>query len=432
MNRRSFLRIGGCAGLLNTLPWFHAMGEARLPATVQPAGGKKCILVWLDGGPSHLEMFDPKPEAAEEVRGPFSAIRTAIPGIRFSEILPRLAARANQLSLIRSMTSPLGEHNLGTHYLLTGFKPTPAIDYPAFGTVVTHLRNNKQSLPSNVAVPDHRVGGSQFSPAGFLGSQSRPFEVGGDPSAKDFRVRDLDWFPSLDEKRIRRREELLGGIEDLVENKRARPDAEFEQAFRLLTSGPAKAAFDVQSEPQETRQRYGLKSIGQCCLMARRLVERGVSFVTVNNRGWDTHDRMVTRLKDGYDGARVPVGLVPSLDMALSALLDDRGDRGLLQETLVVVMGEFGRTPKLNVNAGRDHWPRVFSVLLAGGGIRPGVIYGSSDLQGESPKENPVTPSQLVATLYQALGIDPNGKLQSPDGRPIRLANGALPIEGLF
>ena len=330
------------------------------------------------------------------------------------------------------MTSPLGEHNLGTHYLLTGYKPTPAIDYPAFGNVMCHLDPRQNALPPNVAVPNHQVGGSNFSASGFLGQAKRPFEVGGDPSRKNFRVNDLDWYPSLDASRIQRRRKLLGAVEKLTESGQAKLDPQFEQAFQLLQEKSAKSAFDVSRESPKTRQRYGMKSIGQCCLLARRLVERGVQFVTVNNKGWDTHDRMVTRLRDGYDGARVPVGLIPSLDQAVSALLDDLQDRGLLEETLIVVMGEFGRTPKLNVNAGRDHWPRAFSVMLAGGGTKAGVMYGESDTKGESPKSDAVTPAQLVATLYKVLGVDPSSVIQSPNGRPIAISNGQNPIDELI
>jgi len=194
-----------------------------------------------------------------------------------------------------------------------------------------------------------------------------------------------------------------------------------ERAYNLIASDHAKQAFDLNQESESTRKRYGNKSIGQSCLLARRLVERGVSFVTVNHRGWDTHADLKTRLKLGYDGAKVGVGLVPSLDSAASALIEDLDQRGLLDDTLVVVMGEFGRTPKLNAQAGRDHWPRVFSVALAGGGVRGGQVIGSSDSVGESPKDRPVTPSDLAATIYCLLGIDPQSEFQTPDGRPVRV-----------
>lgn len=436
-HRRSFLQLSGLAGLLSILPWRTSSAESLMPVRtglnsgILPGGNKRCILIWLDGGPSHLEMFDPKPDAPAEVRGPFGTIKTRTPGVHFSELMPRMAAQSQTISVIRSMTSPLGEHNLGTHYMLTGYKPSPALAYPAFGNVLTHLADSSADLPPNIAVPNHQVGGSNFSPAGFLGNANRPFEVGSDPADARFSVQDLKWFPALDEQRFNRRHKMLEQIGKLADEESQSLDPQMKQAFQLLGSRKAKEAFDISAEDPKNRSRYGMKSIGQCCLMARRLIERGAQFVTINNKGWDTHTKMITRLRDGYDGAKVPVGLIPSLDMALDALLNDLKSTGLLEETLVVVMGEFGRTPKLNVNAGRDHWPRVFSVMLAGGGIQNGVVVGKSDAKGESPQDDPVTPAQLVATLYKALGVDPALKLQSPDGRPVAISNGASPIKQL-
>ena len=244
------------------------------------------------------------------------------------------------------MTSPLGEHNFGTHYLLTGYKPTPALNYPAIGSVVSHLNKTPGDIPAHVAVPNMRVGGGRFVVPGFLPAQVAPFEVGGDPAKSGFRVRDLDPFSGIVDERIERRRDYLLAMNKAQTAVEANSpsDPAFEQAYRLMTSPAAKQAFDLSAETDVTRRRYSAKSIGQCCLLARRLVEAGVPFVTVNNRGWDTHNDMVTRLKDGYTGAKVPVGLIPSLDMAYSSLITDLHDRGMLNETLVVVMGEFGRT----------------------------------------------------------------------------------------
>ncbi|MEM7558098.1 MAG: DUF1501 domain-containing protein, partial [Planctomycetota bacterium] len=223
-----------------------------------------------------------------------------------------------------------------------------------------------------------------------------------------------------------RRKGYVGALNSLSEVTGApfgeQSDPDLERAYRLLASDEAKAAFDLEQEPAEVRARYGPKTVGQSCLLARRLVERGVSFVTVNHRGWDTHEDLVTRLKNGYVGAKTPIGLIPSLDQALGALLTDLKQSGMLDETLVMVMGEFGRTPKLNTRGGRDHWPRVFSVAMAGGGVAGGQVYGSSDRVGESPKDNPVTPSDLTATVYKLLGIDPATELHTTDGRPVRVA----------
>ncbi|MBC8353145.1 MAG: DUF1501 domain-containing protein [Planctomycetes bacterium] len=428
VTRRDFVRVGGLTamglGLTDLFRLRNAVGAS------EKASGKAraCILIWLDGGPSHLETFDLKPDAPSEVRGPFQPISTAVPGTQICELLPRTADVLDRVAIVRSMTSPLGEHNFGAHYLLSGYKPSPVIDYPSFGSVVAHLHNEQGVLPNNIAVPRFRVGGGKLSGQGFLPEQNRPFSVGGDPAKRDFQVRDLDLYPSVTANRLDRRRSFLnafdrfhGDAERLIESSSEAADPAFEQAYRLVTSAEAKQAFDLESEPAAIRKRYGPKTIGQSCLLARRLVERGVPFVTVNNPGWDTHQNAYTRLKEGYTGAKVPVGLIPSLDVAFSALVEDLEQRGLLDETLIVVMGEFGRTPKLNVSGGRDHWPRVFSVAMAGGGVAAGQIVGTSDSVGEGPKDRPVTPADLACTIYHLLGIDAKHLLHTPGGRPIQV-----------
>jgi hypothetical protein len=422
------MRVGGLTALGLGLGDFFRIGRVAAAEghVMPPVKAKACILIWLDGGPSHLETFDPKPDAPAEVRGPMSTIATKMPGIRLSESLPRTAQMLDRLAIIRSMTSPLGEHNFGTHYLMTGYKPTPVLDYPTFGAVVSHVRHSGGVLPPYMAVPSFQVGGSKMSGEGYLPSRNRPFSIGGDPSKQDFQVRDLDFFRGLDLERLDRRRRFVEALDGFSREKDRSPapvtDPDLQRAYDLIASEEAKRAFELSDEPQEVRQRYGGKSIGQCCLLARRLVQRGVPFVTVNDRGWDTHENLYTRLKEGYTGAVKPVGLVPSLDQALSSLVDDLDQRGMLEETLVVVMGEFGRTPKLNTRGGRDHWPRVFSVLLAGGGIRGGQVIGQSDAVGEGPADRPVTPSDLAATIYTLLGIDPKLELHTADGRPVRVA----------
>lgn len=431
ITRRDYLRVGGLTafgfGLTDLLRLRAAAGES-----IPPSRARSCILIWLDGGPSHLDSFDPKPDAPAEVRGPFKSIPTSVTGVHVSELLPQTAAILKDVALVRSVTSPLGEHNFGTHYLLTGYKPTPALEYPAHSSVVAHLRERGGDLPPNIAVPNMRVGGGKFTPQGFLPVSTGPFEVGGDPSRPDFRVRDLDPFEGVTNLRIERRRAYLQALERFgtaVQRAKEPPkDPVFEQAYRLMISSQARAAFDLAREQAKTRDRYGRRSIGQSCLLARRLVERGVPFVTVNNTGWDTHDNMFTRLKEGYTGAVQPVGLIPSLDLAFSALVTDLRERGLLDETLIVVMGEFGRTPKLNTAGGRDHWPRVFSVMFAGAGVPGGQVVGESDSMGESPKDHPVTPSDLASTIYTLLGIDPMATLHTPDGRPVRISQEGEPI----
>lgn len=426
VRRRELIKVGGLTA------FGLGMGDYLQSQRVWAAENeplrkaKSCILVWLDGGPSHLETFDPKPEAPLEVRGPLQTIATTIPGVRFSECLPKTAAAMNQIAIVRSMTSPLGEHNFGTHYLMTGYKPTPVLEYPAYGAVVSQLYGGSGVLPSNIAVPNFRVGGSLLTGGGYLPAATRPFSVGGDPSRPDFAVRDLDFFQGLNLTRLDRRRQFVAALNAFEENKSRNrnqlSDPDLERAYQLIASEDAKRAFRLEEEPESLRQKYGGKSIGQSCLLARRLVERGVPFVTVNNRGWDTHEQLQVRLKDGFAGAKVGVGLIPSLDHALSALIWDLDQRAMLNETLVVVMGEFGRTPKLNTRGGRDHWPRVFSVLLAGGGVAGGQVIGGSDSVGESPRDRPVTPSDLAATIYTLLGINPKREFHTDDGRPVRVS----------
>jgi hypothetical protein len=418
-HRRDFLRLGGLAALGLSLP-------ERARAADRPRRAEACILLWLDGGPSHLETFDPKPDAPSEVRGPFRPIATRVPGLNVCELLPRTAAVADQVAVVRSVTSPLGEHGIANHYLLTGYKPSPVLDYPSYGAVTAHVRGGDPTLPPYVAIPETKP----TAGAGFLGSACRPFATGGDPARPDFAVRDLDFFPGVTAGRMDRRRDFLTQLDRF--HKATDADPILAQAYRLTTTPAAKKAFDLTDEPPAMRARYGPRTVGQSCLLARRLVERGVPFVTVHNTGWDTHDGLVLRLKDGYAGAPVGVGLVPTFDIAFAALVGDLRDRGLLDRTLVVAMGEFGRTPKLNAAGGRDHWPRVFSVVLAGGGVRGGQVVGASDRVGESPKDRPVSPADLARTIYTLLGIDPNRELHTSDGRPVQVNQGGKLIDELI
>ncbi len=417
--RRDFLRIGSLISMGCGLPCSSTIA-AKPKSTSRNAKAKSCILLWLDGGPSHLETFDPKSNVPEEVRGPFQAISTVVPGIELSELLSSTARIADKLAIVRSMTSPLGEHGIANQYLLTGYQPGSPVAYPSLGSVVAHQRRSKSPLPSYITVPESR---SSMGP-GFLGSQFGPFSIGGDPAKPDFRVRDLDYFPGLDGDRLNRRRQFLQqieGIDSALSADKLQLDPNFEQAFRLVSTPEAKRAFRLDEETNETRDRYGRRTFGQSCLLARRLVERGVGLVSVVQTGWDTHQNLILSLRDGFSGAKVGVGLVPTFDQAFSALIEDLQQRRLLDETLVVAMGEFGRTPKLNTGGGRDHWPRVFSVVLAGGGVRGGQVIGASDRIGESPLHRPCNPADLAHTIYRLLGIDPDDELMTPDGRPIRI-----------
>jgi hypothetical protein len=324
------------------------------------------------------------------------------------------------------MTSELGEHNFGRHYLLTGYKPTPVLQYPSFGSVAVQARgdqSNRSALPAYIAIPS----ASEEAANGYLPGSTRPFAVGGDPSKPDFRVRDLDLPPGIHANRLGRRREFLADFdrlgEQIAQNAiRQNRDAQFEQAHRLIFSPEAKQAFNLGQEKPEVHQQYGRHRVGQSCLLARRLIEAGCPFVTVTDVGWDTHAQIYRELKEGYVSGYA--GRIPLLDQALGALIDDLEQRGMLNDTLVAVMGEFGRTPKLNTAGGRDHWPRVFSVLLAGGGVRGGQAIGVSDARGESPAERPVTPTDLARTLYTLLGIRPDLEFHTTDGRPVRVVTG--------
>lgn len=427
VGRRDLLKVGLLTGWgLGLSQYFAKLAEAQPD---RAASAKACILVWLDGGPSHLETFDLKPDSPVEVRGPFRPIATNVPGIQFSELLSETAKIADRLTILRSITSPLGEHGLANHYLMTGYEPSPSLVYPSFGSVLAHSQSQMTDLPPYVAIPTAGSGG-----AGFLGTAYEPFVTKGDPAKNEFRVPDLDFYPEVDASRLERRRSYLKRLDraqgQFEETAPTGTDA-FAQAYRLVTSPEAKAAFDLTQETSKVRSRYGPRTFGQSCLLARRLVERGVPFVTINYAGWDTHADLELQLKSGYSGANPGVGLIPTFDLGFSALLNDLSERGLLDQTLVVAMGEFGRTPKLNSQGGRDHWPRVFSAVMAGGGVRGGQVIGSSDRMGESPRDQPITPKDIAFSVYKLLGLNPQTELMTPDGRPIRLNQGGQWIEGL-
>ncbi|WP_182869673.1 DUF1501 domain-containing protein [Stieleria mannarensis] len=426
LDRRQWLHVGGLSALgIGVSDWWsarQAVAETHSAKRVdRSATAQSCILIWLDGGPSHLDLFDLKPNAPTEIRGPFSPIATNVGGIEICEQLPRTAQLMDKVALVRSVTSPLGEHNFASHYLLTGYKPTRALTYPGMPSVQKYLSSESVAIPTNVAIakPNAMIG------SGYLPDSTMPFIVQGDPSRPDFRVKDLHLADGMTDSRLIRRRQFRNAVDELTrqtEDQLAQTgttDSAFDQAFRLVQSPAARAAFDLQQESQADRNRYGRHLIGHGCLMARRLVEAGAKFVTVTDRGWDTHEDIYLRLKEGFTGGTA--GKIPKLDQAYSALLSDLSDRGLLDSTLVIVMGEFGRTPKLNPRGGRDHWPGAFSVALAGGGTVGGQVIGSSDAHGERPAERPISPADLVRTIYRMIGIDGDTELNTADGRPVQV-----------
>ncbi len=403
--RRRFLRVGVLGalglGLDDYLRHAHARGT--------PARDRQAIHINLGGGASHLDTFDPKPAAPAEVRGEFGVVR-ARSGVLLCEHLPRLAGCADRYALVRSMTHNLGAHAPAGLFLATGNRPLPSLQYPGYGSVVTREKPTRPDLPPHVAIP----GGG----AGYLGVSFNPYAVGGDPNAKDFGVRSLSLPKGSSLERLRRRQELTAALDTFGEGE-PKPDVlegldRFaRQALAIIGSSRTRTAFDVHQEPGRVRDHYGRNAFGQSCLLARRLIEAGVRFVTVQfPRSWDTHERNFERLKGRH---------LPWLDVGLSALLGDLQQRGMLGSTVLFVTGEFGRTPRVNDKAGRDHWPHAFSMLFAGGPVKAGQVVGRSDASGARVADRPVTPEDAAATFYHLLGIDPRKEYQTPSGRPVAL-----------
>jgi len=410
LTRRSVLGLAGGLGGLSLAECLRL----RVRASGEPAvaRARSVILVWLAGGPSHLETFDPKPNAPGGVGGPLGAIATTVPGVAFCETLPGLAVQADRLAVIRTVHHRQGAHEPGQAYMISGNRFRPGHNFPSVGAVVGHQRrgrSDQNGLPTYVALPDEGVRGG-----GHLGAAWNPLAIAGDPSRPEFRVADL--FPprSLAAGRVARRRVLSAAVRSRFSTSRPSPAADAvarytDQAWSIVNSPRARAAFDLELESAVMRDRYGRAVMGQRLLLARRLIEADVPFVTVSAHEWDDHRNLVSRLGEK----------LPDVDRGLSALLEDLDLRGLLESTMVVVAGEFGRTPKFNENAGRDHWANTFSVLLAGGGIAGGRIVGKTDQRAAEPVDRPVTPEDLHFTIYHQLGIDAGRFLPSISGRDI-------------
>ncbi|NUN97714.1 MAG: DUF1501 domain-containing protein, partial [Candidatus Omnitrophica bacterium] len=368
------------------------------------------IQVFLGGGMSHLDTFDPKPYAPIEYRGELGTVATKS-GDVFSSLLPNLAGISDKIAVIRSMTHGEAAHERGTHNMLTGYRPSPAITYPSFGSVVSHEFGPRKDLPPYVCVPS---ASDPWLGTGYLSSAYGPFSVGGEPADASFQVKDLNLPGGVDPTRMENRKTLLASVDSHFaslekSDSLAAMDTYYQRAYSLISSQEAREAFNMAAEPDTVKEEYGRTNIGQRLLLARRLVEAGVRFVTVMDGGYDLHKT----IKSGMES------LIPPLDRGLGALINDLDRRGLLARTLIVMVTEFGRTVRINQDAGRDHWPKAFSVVLAGGGIHGGAIYGSTDARGAEPKDKPVGPEALAATLYHQIGIDPTRKLMSPGNRPI-------------
>ena len=430
--RRDFLQLGlrGALGYgLCDLMRFKAQA-ASAPGAAAPVN---CIMIWLDGGPSHFETFDPKPDAPDDIRGPFKSVPTSVAGVHFSEPVSELAKVFDKFTVVRSISHKDPNHGGGNHYMMTG-APTPVpvgcgafvTFHPSMGSMVSHERGVREGLPPYMAMPSNtRSGGPNF-----LGGEHAPFIIGGYPNSDSFRVHDVVLPSDLAEGRARTRRELRASLDRMkrindrvVQDPAVEFDRFYEQGFELVSSAPAQAAFDIQREDAKVRERYGRTDMGQRFLLARRLVEVGVSWVTVNWGGWDHH----TGIEAAYKGDQLK-----TLDKGVTALLTDLDERGLLKNTLVLVLGEFGRTPKVNKDGGRDHWPHAMSVLMAGAGIPGGQIVGATDAKGYYASENVYRPEDFAASVYTKMGIDPHQVLHTEVGRPVPLVNNGRLIKELF
>ena len=439
MRRRDFLQLGlgGMLGL-GFCDLLRLQANAKEAATapkraLRPGSNVNCILVWLDGGPSHYESFDPKSDAPAEVRGEFKDIPTRVPGMRFSECVPKLADVADKFTVLRSLHHKDPNHGGGNHYLMTGM-PTPVpvacgafvTFHPSFGSMVSYERGIRDGLPAYVSMPNvSRSGGPNF-----LGGQHAPFVIDGSPNNKSFRVRDVTLPAEIDEARAKSRLELRQALDrmqrhsdKLAEDPAVTFDEFFAQGLELVRSTAAQEAFDIHREPDTVRDDYGRNDFGQRLLLARRLVSVGVSFVTIQYGGWDHH----TKIFEAYKGDHLK-----RFDQGMAALIKDLDARGLLDNTLVIALGEFGRTPKVNKDAGRDHWPGAMSVLLAGAGVPRGHVVGATDPKGYYASDNVYRPEDFAASLYTKLGIDPNQILHTTAGRPVSLVNQGRLIKELF
>jgi hypothetical protein len=386
------------------------------------------ILLWLGGGPSHIDMYDLKPDAPVEFRGEFKQIATSVPGISIGEHLPLEARHMHKVSIVRSVTHTNAGHGMGTHWMLTGYVPTIEINdniNPSCGSVVSKMRGaNAPRMPAYVCLPNPPASAN----AAYLGVAHNPFTPGSDPNSPGFQVRDLRLTPRVDLDRFRNRRELLQGIDRLrrdvdIQGTALGLDQFYRDAFEIATSPECRNAFDIHREDPRLRDRYGRHSWGQSALLARRLVEAGATYVTVNMGGWDTHNNNFQSLKTHN---------LPLYDQALAALIEDLYDRGLDEKVLVMTYGEFGRTPRINPQAGRDHWPGAMSVLLAGGGLRMGQVIGSTDRRAEYPKTRAVGPQDVLATMYHVLDIDYRHPFYDAAQRPIPILNEGKPIEELI
>ena len=408
-SRRNFLSVG----FLSTLGISLNEALSLQSSSNRPVKAKSVINIFLPGGMAHQESWDPKIYAPIEYRGPLGSVETVLTGVHFSENMAMTAKIADKITVVRSMTHSEAAHERGTHNMMTGYKPSAALSYPSFGSVVSHELGSRKDIPPYILIPSQPT---EFAGTGYLSKMYSGFSLNADPAQAGYRVQDLSFPAGVDNKRFEARKSMLETVNDHFssvskDDRLSSSDSFYQKAYSLIGSDTAKAAFDIEKEPSALRDTYGRNAAGQRFLLARRLVEAGTRFVTVTYGGWDMHDNIANGMK----------GQLPNFDRAYAALINDLDQRGMLDETLVIVTSEFGRTPKINATAGRDHWPSVYSIALAGGGVKRGYIHGSSDSVGAQPDSNPLTVENLSATIYSLLGIDPDKRLITSDGRPVSI-----------
>ena len=419
LSRRGFLSVGMLAGAGLTLPQLLAAkkAQAELKDYQNFEGTAKSVIhIYLPGGMAHQESWDPKPYAPIEYRGEMRQVKTKLDGVLFGETLAKTAQVADKLTVIRSMTHGEAAHERGTHNMFTGYRPSPALQYPSIGSVISHEYGSRNSLPPYVCIPNMP---NQYAGSGYLSSAFAPFSLGSDPASSGFKVRDLNLPSGIDDSRFANRRSALEAVNEHFRSRETSDqinamDSFYESAYSLISSPQAREAFDLEKEDAKLRDQYGRNQAGARMLLARRLVEAGVRLVNLTYGGWDMHNSITTAFKR----------TMPPFDQAFARLLTDLDERGLLDETIVMVSSEFGRTPKINKNSGRDHWPKGFSVVLAGGGVKRGYVYGKSDATATEPEENATGPENLFTTVYHALGIVADKELMAPGDRPIEIVDG--------
>ena len=424
MDRRSFIKTSSIAGLGVSIP-----NTLHLLANEQTSGNGKAqsvIYIYLPGGYAAQETFDPKPLAPIEYRGPIDSIETKIPGERFSKYLPKTAGISDKITVIRSMTHGETAHERGRHDMFTGYKPSAALVYPSFGSITSQQLGVRNNIPPYIAVP---AIADEYAGTGYLSHSYSPFTLGSNPESPDFKVRDLRLPEGISRERFEDRKHILSVVNNsnFVRNNSGNDnllavEEFYDNAFAMLDSKSSTDAFDLSKEDDKMKDRYGRNAAGMRMLLARRLVEAGSRFVTVTYGQWDMHQNIENGIKNN----------LPAFDQAYSTLINDLDEKGMLDSTLVIVSTEFGRTPKINTDGGRDHWPKVFSIAMAGGGVKRGLIYGQSDQTATDVFEDPVKVEDFGATIYDLLGIDYTGHLYAPGDRPVKIIDGGKPVRGII